>query len=180
MSIVTRTGDKGETGLFGGERTSKASARIHAIGTVDEVNAVIGLALARDTLSPVLRHHLIRTQHDLFRVGADLSTPLGGKQREKRIESQHVQKVELWIEGLEKALPPQTGFILPGGSASASLLHLARTVCRRAERWIVSLSQEEKTNDHVRIYMNRLSDYLFLAARKTLLDEGGKEIYVEY
>ncbi|MBI1813102.1 cob(I)yrinic acid a,c-diamide adenosyltransferase [Candidatus Peregrinibacteria bacterium] len=179
MTIVTKTGDKGQTGLFGGKRIPKDYARIHAYGTVDELNAAIGVALAEEGFSRETRANLTRLQHLLFRVGGDLATPLATRAKQDRIGSSHVTEIDVWIFSLEALLPPQTQFILPGGNRRASLLHLARTVCRRAERWVVTLEKQEEINHDVLVFLNRLSDFLFLAARQAAIEEGG-EVTVRY
>lgn len=181
MSIVTRTGDKGETGLFGGKRVSKDDLRIHAYGTVDELNAILGLIIAAGHLSPLLETQILRTQNVLFRLGADLATPRQNNNAEvPRIEQSHIDEVEGWITALEQDLPELQAFILPGGSHAASLLHVARTVCRRAERWAVALGKQEDLGAESVIYLNRLSDYLFLAARKANKDTGVEDVDVTY
>ncbi len=166
MSIVTKTGDKGTTGLFGGGRVPKNSPRLHAYGTVDELNAAIGVALTSADLSGALRVQLTSIQHLLFRVGGDLATPLAVKEKQERVGDDHIRMIEEWIAVLESSLPPQRQFILPGGSVVAAHLHLARTICRRAERWVCALGEKEVLNPCVQICLNRLSDYLFLAARE--------------
>ena len=175
MSIVTKTGDKGMTGLFGGKRVSKADARLHAYGTVDELNAILGIVLSEDELPVKLRHELRTVQRLLFTVGADLATPLESKAQIQRIVSAHTAEAEEWIVSLENILPPLTRFILPSGSRVGSQLHHARTVCRRAERWVVELAGHEQINVEVQIYLNRLGDYLFLAAREANRHSGAKE-----
>ncbi len=179
MSIVTKTGDKGTSGLFGGQRVSKDSPRLHAYGTVDELNAVIGIIMANAPQTPVSAQ-LLEIQHLLFRVGADLATPLSTKAKVDRIDATHTKKIEEWIDAYEKDLPPQTRFILPGGSPGSAYLHFARTVCRRAERWTVALSKEEAINPGVIIFLNRLSDYLFLLARFVNGKSGRGDVEVEY
>ena len=182
MSIVTKTGDRGETGLFGHERTSKSSPRMHAVGTVDELNASIGVMLADAPLPDTLKRQLQRIQHLLFVVGADLATPIDsvGRNKKMRITENHVGTLERWIEEYEEKLPPLKTFILPDGSMSGALLHLARTVCRRAERWVVALKEKELINPQCLIFLNRLSDYLFLAARAVNRAEGKEETPVRY
>jgi cob(I)alamin adenosyltransferase len=175
MSIVTKTGDKGMTGLFGGKRVSKADARLHAYGTVDELNAVLGMALAEEDLPVKLRHDVRSVQRLLFTVGADLATPLQSKAVIHRIAAPHTAEVDEWITELEATLPPLTRFILPSGSKVGTLLHHARTVCRRAERWVVTLAEQEAVNTEMQIYLNRLGDYLFLAARDANRHSGAKE-----
>jgi cob(I)alamin adenosyltransferase len=175
MSIVTRTGDRGQTGLFGGRRISKSDARLHAYGTVDELNAVLGVALAEDEIPAQLQKELHSVQRILFTVGADLATPLEKTDRVQRVLAPHIEEVERWIERLEPTLPILTRFILPSGSRTGALLHLARTVCRRAERWVVTLGERERINPQVQVYLNRLSDYLFLAARVASKHAGVRE-----
>jgi cob(I)alamin adenosyltransferase len=168
MKIYTRTGDKGTTALFGGERVPKDHSRIAAYGTVDEANSFIGLALAHlrtedslDDLVPLLE----RLQDALFIVGADLATPQEAKPSVPRVTAEHVQQVEDDIDRLQEALPPLTQFILPGGSPGAATLHVARTVCRRAERLGLKAARDGSINKQALIYLNRLSDLLFVAAR---------------
>ncbi len=180
MSIVTKTGDKGQTGLFGGQRVSKSDVRIHAYGTVDELNATLGLVLAEDALSEILRGQVLQTQNLLFRLGADLATPNEGNARVPRIEHEHIQQIEEWITALESSMTMPNYFVLPGGSKTSSLLHLARTICRRAERWTVELRQREQTSAETVMYLNRLSDYLFLAALKANEDSGVEHVKVSY
>jgi len=163
-SLSTATGDDGTTGLYGNSRVSKDDARIHAYGTVDELNASIGIALADAEIPMTLRGQLTELQRMLFTLGADLAT------REDhphmlRITELDVAHVEAWGVMFEKDLPRLRHFILPGGSLLGANLHLARTICRRAERWMVTLEKLESVNPHAMVFMNRLSDYLFLAAR---------------
>lgn len=176
MTIVTKTGDKGETGLFGGQRVSKSDIRMHATGTVDELNAVIGLCLAEMGTNA----QLTRIQNVLFRLGADLATPRMGNANPPRIEPMHIQELEDWIDAFESSIQIPNYFILPGGSKAASFLHLARTVCRRAERFVVELRQKEDLGTNMVIYLNRLSDYLFLAAMQANKDANITDIRVEY
>ncbi len=179
-SVVTRTGDDGKTGLYGGERVSKSSVRVSAYGTVDELNAAIGVVLSSHTLPSAARTQLSRLQHLLFHLGADLATPLLSKAKTHRVAEAHVTELEGWITGIESALPPQTSFILPGGSAESSLIHLARTVCRRAERDVVHLSTLEDVSRHAVIFLNRLSDYLFVLARHVNMTLGIPDAVVQY
>jgi cob(I)alamin adenosyltransferase len=165
MKIYTRAGDKGTTGLFGGDRVSKAAARLHAYGTIDELNSLLGVILSRHDLPQSIREELDDIQHTLFLVGSDLATPLKEPVNVPRMGLEKVADMERWIDLHTKNLPELTTFILPGGSESASLLHNARTVCRRAERWIVDLMQDEDVNTALIVYVNRLSDYLFTVAR---------------
>lgn len=180
MTIVTRTGDKGETALYGGRRVSKAKTRMHAIGTVDELNALLGLVLSERALDPVLRIGLVRLQNQLFTLGADLSTPLTPPTPTKRITPKHVHELEQWIAQWEARLSPLTKFIVPGGTRVGALLHFARTVCRRAERWIVAVKETEDINPQLLIYINRLSDLLFLLARAVNQEAQVEEKTVEY
>ncbi len=176
MKIYTKTGDDGTTGLFGGERVSKDALRIEAYGTVDELNAVIGLArcYADNDKTEDLLHEI---QNDLFNLGADLATPLGiDNTLIVRMKSADCERLESWIDELDAALPELTNFILPGGHAAAAHLHLARNVCRRAERLAVGLSRKEKIGDYVVIYLNRLSDLLFVLARWVNRQKGFEEI----
>jgi cob(I)alamin adenosyltransferase len=163
--IYTRTGDDGQTGLFAGGRISKDDARLHAYGTIDELNSVIGVALAYGFKSD-LTTWLNVIQNELFILGADLATPLDANAAWiTRIDADEVTRLESEIDQMETILPPLKNFILPGGSLSAATLHIARTTCRRAERWIVTLSGHEPINSLAQHYTNRLSDWLFVAAR---------------
>jgi cob(I)alamin adenosyltransferase len=164
MKIYTKTGDKGETGLWGGGRIPKDSPRINAYGTVDECNAVIGIARAAG-MDKSLDDKLAHVQHRLFVVGSDLATPNDVDPAIPRIAEDDIQLLEKWIDEMEGELAPLKQFIMPGGSQPASFLHLARTVCRRAERWAVLLSREEPTSHPAVVFLNRLSDFLFVAAR---------------
>ncbi len=179
MTIVTKTGDKGDTGLFGGGRVSKADARMHAIGTVDELNAMLGVILTESGLSEELSKNLVMIQNQLFRLGADLATALPGPENAKRIEEQHTKFLEDWVTKAEGALPPLQWFILPSGSRVGALLHMARTICRRAERWIVAMGQDQTHPEAIK-YCNRLSDLLFLLARQANAERGEEETRVEY
>ncbi|MFH0770878.1 MAG: cob(I)yrinic acid a,c-diamide adenosyltransferase [Candidatus Peregrinibacteria bacterium] len=178
MSIVTRTGDDGTTGLIGGGRISKASARMHVTGSVDELNAVLGLVVAEKDLSPDCFVQLLLVQQVLFAAGADIASPSPSSQGTRRILPVDVSMVETWIQKLEKQLPPLKRFIRPNGGRTGSLLHLARTVCRRAERWVVSVSESEEVNPLLLKYLNRLSDYFFLAARSEGRRMGMEEVEV--
>ncbi len=179
-SIVTKGGDKGETGLYGGKRVPKNHPRIRAVGAVDELNGFLGLAAAEPETPAALRDDLNYLQHLLFRVGADLATPLDAKSQTNRIEDSHVKDLEARVIAIESTLPAQTKFLLPGGTRISATLHLARTVCRRAEREVVTLKREEPVNDQAGIFLNRLSDYLFLLARKANIDAGHPETEVRY
>lgn len=157
--IYTRTGDDGTTGLGDGSRVKKTSQRIEAIGTVDELNSVIGVLLAHD-LSKEIRTTLTDIQHDLFDLGGELSIPGRNAVTEKQ-----VKHLETTLEKFNADMPPLKEFILPGGSEAAAVCHLARTVCRRAERHVIHLGEAEKLSDMATIYLNRLSDLLFVLAR---------------
>ncbi len=166
MKIYTKTGDKGETGLFGAGRVSKDSPRIQAYGTVDELNALLGVVQSLTDLKEV-QEVLKKIQNDLFDVGSVLATP-DAKQLEKLgsfVGLEDVRFLEKKIDLLEKDLSPLKNFILPGGDKVAAQLHVARTVCRRAEREIVHLHTLEKIDSQMIIYINRLSDFLFVLAR---------------
>ncbi len=165
MKLYTRTGDSGQTSLFAGGRVSKGHVRLHAYGTIDELNAVLGLAIAAG-LEDTLRAQVQRAQSELFTVGADLATPLdAGAKRITRVGPHMVERLESEIDAWQEQLPALRNFILPGGGMGGAFLHQARTVCRRAERWIVTLAEGEAVNDEVLRYINRLSDWLFAAAR---------------
>lgn len=165
MKIYTRTGDEGETGLFAGGRISKGHARLHAFGTVDELNSVLGIVVAL-TEQPVVQEAIERVQADLFSIGADLATPLDAHPKWLvRVSDDMITRLEQEIDGWDAELPPLKNFILPGGGRAGAFLHQARAVCRRAERWIVVLADEQAINPHVLRYINRLSDWLFVLAR---------------
>jgi cob(I)alamin adenosyltransferase len=172
--IYTRTGDDGTTALANGERRKKYDARIAAYGTVDETNATIGLARLHTSERPRLDAMLARIQNDLFDLGADLCLP--GQER-LRVSEAQVARLEQEIDLLNQDLAPLTSFVLPGGSSAAACLHLARTVSRRAERLIVELAETtgETVSPPVLKYMNRLSDFLFVAARWAN-DEGARDV----
>lgn len=157
--IATKTGDQGETGLADGRRVLKSSARIDAYGTVDELNALCGIMVASS--QGKLQSQLQRVQRELFDLGADLALAKGGP----RITKEHVERLDQELDELEASLPPLKRFILPGGHVGAAYLHLARTVCRRAERAIVALAREEDVPADALVYLNRLGDWLFLQAR---------------
>lgn len=168
MKIYTRTGDQGTTGLFGGARVHKTHARIMAYGTVDELNAFLGQALATlgdHDADRVLKARLLRIQAELFVVGADLATPLEAKPWVPRVDLALITPLEHEIDQMEADLSPLQTFILPGGAPTGAALHVGRTVCRRAERETVDAAGHETINEHVIVYLNRLSDWLFVAAR---------------
>jgi len=170
--IYTRGGDAGETSLGSGERVSKDDARIEAAGDVDELNALLGVALTRGAPTDPLR----QVQNDLFDLGADLSVPLADTKRERlRVTAEQVAWLEERCDEANAELPMLRSFILPGGSEAAALLHLARTVCRRAERRVVTLARREPVSPEARQYLNRLSDLLFILARRANADIGAEE-----
>lgn len=165
--IYTKTGDAGETGLFGGGRVRKSDPRVEAYGAVDELNAVLGWALASVTDARI-RRDLPAVQADLFAIGAHLATavPRGRPQPKlPPLPADRTAQLEHWIDEAEAALPELRSFILPGGSAGGAALHMARTVCRRAERRVVQLAAEEDVASAIIVYLNRLSDLLFVLAR---------------
>lgn len=157
--ITTRTGDSGETGLGDGSRVGKDHLRIAALGEVDELNSVLGLLLT-EPLPAATRTGLLDVQHDLFDLGGELSIP--GR---VSLTDAHVARIEQWVEALNADLPALKEFILPGGARAAAIAHVGRTVCRRAERAVVALGRTESTSAHARVYLNRLSDLLFVLAR---------------
>jgi cob(I)alamin adenosyltransferase len=166
VKIYTRTGDGGETALFDGTRVSKADPRVDAYGHVDELNALIGQARAAG-IPRDLDDELDRIQQDLFAVGAMLADPssrIAARVTRARLSASDVERLEQWIDAAEAELPPLRRFVVPGGTAGASALHLARTVCRRAERHIVSLGPDAVPAETI-TYVNRLSDLLFVLAR---------------
>ncbi len=166
MKIYTKTGDGGDTGLFGGPRVRKSDPRVEAYGDVDELNAAIGAARAV-VEDPELDAELARVQAELFCVGAELATPHGAKARSgiPPVDAAWIARFERAIDAWEAELPPLTRFVLPGGTRTAAALHVARTVCRRAERRAVALAAEAEVDAVVLAYLNRLSDVLFVAAR---------------
>ncbi len=176
MKIYTRTGDKGTTALFGGGRVSKSHPRIEAYGTVDEANSVIGLARAHLSHAAVRAHEYLDViQADLFTLGADLATPADSRARTVRLEEEHVERLERWIDELEMELAPLKHFILPGGSPAGAVLHVARTTCRRAERLAVKAAEDDDISPITFTYLNRLSDFLFVLARWVNAQEGVEE-----
>lgn len=163
MAIYTRTGDKGKTSLFGGQRVLKSDIRVEAYGTVDELNSVVGLVVATlSTRHSKLKKELEKIQHDLFAIGSYLASP---KADPISFLSQRVDDFEKLIDSQDKILPPLNNFILPGGGRAGASLHQARTVCRRVERGLVALMQKSEVDDDVVKYINRLSDLLFSTAR---------------
>jgi cob(I)alamin adenosyltransferase len=182
--IYTKSGDRGETGLGDGTRVPKDAARVVAYGEVDELNAVLGLLVAACPDYP--ETGLVRTiQNELFDVGADLCVPLGepgasasGAGEQLRVTATQVERLEQAIDRLNDPLPSLRSFVLPGGTPAAAWLHLARTVCRRAERAVVTLMRTEAVNEQVLIYLNRLSDLLFVLARAANAGGPGDVLWV--
>ena len=167
MKIYTRTGDDGETSLFGGGRVSKSEGRVAAYGDVDELNALLGLAHTHLSSWPALREQIEAAQRVLFGIGGELATPTE-KGRDKLrglVQKADAVALEVSIDAMESELPALTGFILPGGGQAGAVLHVARTVCRRAERSVVGLAQEVSLRSEIVRYLNRLSDWLFVLAR---------------
>ncbi|GAA3898583.1 cob(I)yrinic acid a,c-diamide adenosyltransferase [Sphingomonas limnosediminicola] len=173
--IYTRTGDAGTAGLVDGSRVSKSSARMSAIGEVDEANAAVGLAISAID-DEALKRRLLTIQNDLFDLGADVATP-GEIDGALRIVAPQVERLEQEIDAMNADLPPLTSFILPSGSAGVAALHLARAVVRRAERAAVALNESEPLNPQLLAYLNRLSDHLFVAARHVAASEDGDVLW---
>ncbi len=181
MKIYTKTGDDGTTGLFSGKRVDKSSLRVEAYGTVDELNSIIGIAMSacgKDSL----KADLVTVSNTLFVLGADLATPPEPKPKweVKRVGEIHIVWLEGRIDEYTALMPELKNFILPGGSIVSAYLHQARTVCRRAERRAIALAAEESIGEFVVKYLNRLSDYLFTAARYANLLDGEEDIRAEF
>ena len=183
MKIYTKTGDKGTTALFGGTRVKKYNLRIESYGTVDELNSYIGLIKDQE-ISKEIKNSLLQIQTELFTLGAMLATPpeketlKSGKERLNipKIDEASILFLENGIDTMEEELPQMTHFILPGGHQAVSFCHIARCVCRRAERLSVELNDQETVNNDILKYLNRLSDYLFVLARKLSKDLSVEEI----
>ena len=169
--IYTRTGDDGTTGLGDGSRTAKDSARVEAYGTVDEANSAIGLVLASDDVPVAVRSCLTEVQHDLFELGSELCIP-----GYAAITEDFIERLENELDGFNADLPRLKEFILPGGSPAAAACHLARTIVRRAERRVYTLSRDEDVRAEAVKYLNRLSDLLFVVARVLARNAGGSEV----
>jgi cob(I)alamin adenosyltransferase len=180
MKIYTRKGDKGETSLFGGRRVSKDELRVEAYGTVDELNSALGLAVAKlPKAMEDWRDPLVTVQSDLFTLGAMLATPQTGAAKPEHIPElaeARVEALEDWIDKLDEELTPLKAFVLPGGSESAAMLHLARSVCRRGERRVVALEKQEEVQPRIIKYLNRLSDFLFTLARAANARQGVADV----
>ncbi|MFN2566383.1 MAG: cob(I)yrinic acid a,c-diamide adenosyltransferase [Gemmatimonadaceae bacterium] len=179
MKIYTKTGDAGTTGLFGGGRVGKDHPRVEAYGDVDELNAALGVARAAEPI-PRVDEVLVPIQRDLFAIGALLATPDREKMRQHlekaRVDEDRVAELEHAIDDADRELDPLRSFVLPGGTPKAAALHVARTVCRRAERRVVRLQADEEIPQVVVIYLNRLSDLLFTLARLANRRAGAGEV----
>ncbi len=173
MKIYTKTGDDGTTALFSGGRVSKTHLRVDSYGTVDELNSVLGVVRAHQPHSDDWLRHI---QEQLFHLGADLATPLDARSDwVVRMDASKITWLEERIDEMTAALPPLTNFVLPGGTPAAAHLHVARTICRRAERLVVALAEHEPVGDFVIVYLNRLSDCLFTLARWENMQAGMSE-----
>ena len=183
MKIYTKTGDTGKTSLFGGTRVPKYHTRIEAYGTVDELNSYIGL-IRDQKIDTHTSEILLKIQHELFTIGSMLATPpekqllKSGKERLtiSKINDESIELLENEIDLMNKTLPEMTHFILPGGLTTVSFCHIARCICRRAERISTLLSDESSIEPKILVYLNRLSDFLFVLARKLTYDNNTKEI----
>lgn len=179
MRIYTRTGDTGETGLFGGGRVAKDNPRVAAYGDVDELNSALGVVRAAEP-ALLFDAELEAIQRDLFAIGGHLATPDPEKVRaaleRATLSSARIQDFETAIDAADAELPPLRAFVLPAGTAKAAALHLARTVCRRAERSVVALAREHPVPELFLVYLNRLSDYLFTLARLANLRDGRGDV----
>jgi len=183
MKIYTKTGDKGKTSLFGGTRVLKYDLRIEAYGTVDELNSYIGL-IRDQKIDEHTSNILLKIQHELFTLGSMLATPpekkvlKSGKERLNinKIDSTSIELLEIEMDLMNETLPTMTHFILPGGHSTVSYCHIARCICRRAERVSTQLSDESSIEPQILVYLNRLSDYLFVLARKLTIDNNAQEI----
>lgn len=165
MKIYTKTGDKGETALFSGGRVPKHHLRVESYGTIDELNSILGVVRAANP-SPQTDFWLEAVQNQLFHLGADLATPMDAKADwVVRVKLEQIEWLEDTIDTMTAELEPLSNFVLPGGTVAAANLHVARTVCRRAERMVTALQAEETISEHVIAYINRLSDWLFTLAR---------------
>ncbi|MEM8783176.1 MAG: cob(I)yrinic acid a,c-diamide adenosyltransferase [Planctomycetota bacterium] len=187
MKLYTRRGDSGATDLFGGQRVAKDDLRVQAYGTVDELNAELGLCLATSgSLPGAIAEPLKTIQSRLFEIGADLATPefvvdehgvsKPNPRVVPRVDDNHVKELEGWIDAASSAVPAMTCFILPGGTELSARLHVARTVCRRAERACVTLAEREPVSEQVIMYLNRLSDLLFALARQANHEAGVADV----
>lgn len=172
--IYTRTGDDGSTGLVGGARVRKDSLRVCAYGDVDELNAHLGACVTQvnQTTKPLIYDKLVTIQNELFDIGAELATPADSHwEGMLKATPEHSVRLESWIDQLNSALPTLQSFVLPGGTALAAQLHIARTVCRRAERKVITLDEHEPVSKSILQYLNRLSDLLFVMSRAVVVAE---------
>lgn len=175
MKIYTKTGDKGETSLIGGVRVKKSNVRIHAYGTVDELNSMVGLV--RDTNdNEEVKKQLLEIQDRLFTLGSLLASAPGSKMKLPKIKKEDILSLESYIDKMDKSLAELKSFILPGGHVAVSYCHLARTICRRAERWVIEVSDKESIDPIIIEYLNRLSDYFFTLSRRISIDKNAEEI----
>ena len=183
MKIYTKTGDKGKTSLFGGTRVPKYHLRIESYGTVDELNSHIGL-IRDQKIDKNTSQVLLKIQNELFTLGAMLATPpekkvlKSGKERLNinKIDIKSITLLEVEMDTMNENLPPMTNFVLPGGHTTVSFCHIARCICRRAERLVTQLNEESTIDELIIVYLNRLSDYLFVLARKLTIDNKAQEI----
>ena len=178
MKIYTRGGDRGETSLHGGQRVPKSDSRVATYGTIDELNATLGVARAALSQESPLRDEIVKIQKVLHGIAAEIATPVAAE-REKlraRVASEHIDRLESSIDAMQAELPELTSFILPGGARAGAALHVSRTVCRRAERALVELVARDPLRSEVLRFVNRLSDWLFVAARWANHEEGQPEI----
>lgn len=175
MKIYTKKGDKGETSLIGGNRVKKSNVRIHAYGTVDELNSMVGLL--NDSLTDKNdKKILLKIQNQLFVIGSSLASAPGSKMAIPEISESAVKDLEIEMDKMNESLPELRSFILPGGHQSVSYCHLARTICRRAERWVIEITEDEEVESIIIEYLNRLSDFFFVLARKIAIDFNSNEI----
>lgn len=179
MKIYTKTGDKGNTSLLSGERTSKSNLRIKAYGTVDELNSFIGL-LSASVVQDYQKSFLLKIQNVLYQTGSTLAVKGKVAFKLKEIEKSEIKDIEFQIDYMNEQLPELKNFIIPGGSQEAALSHICRTICRRAEREVVELSELEEIDNHIIIYLNRLSDYFFVLSRMILFEQNIPEIILKY
>jgi cob(I)alamin adenosyltransferase len=175
MKIYTKKGDGGETSLIGGIRVKKSNIRIHAYGSIDELNSMIGLL--RDSIdTQEIIDQLLEIQDRLFIIGSHLASAPGSKMKLPEISDADVLHLEEFMDKMNESLPELTSFILPGGHISVSYCHLARTICRRAERWTIEITESEKVDPVILEYLNRLSDYFFVLARRISKEKNAREI----
>jgi|TARA_B110000902_G_C14220977_1_gene555150 cob(I)alamin adenosyltransferase len=176
MKVYTKKGDSGTTQLIGGTRVVKSSMRIEAYGTVDELNSYLGL-IRDQSIKESQAEQLLEIQDRLFTMGSLLATdPKGTKMKLPQLQDSDIESLENWIDEMEETLEPMTSFVLPGGHTAVSFCHIARCVCRRAERIVVDLNENEKIEPIILTYLNRLSDYMFVLSRKLTLDLKANEI----